>query len=108
MSKLKSKKFWISLAGTVIMIVQLMGVKIDAPYVTEVVNAICAVCVVIGLLDGDNDGLDLKSIGGLDNNKSPDSDSDAEAKDEEKSSEFDAEAKDNEKASDFDSNSESQ
>ncbi len=52
MNKLKSKKFWISLCGIVIMLLQLLGLKIDVPYVSEVVNSVCAVCVVLGLLDG--------------------------------------------------------
>lgn len=50
--KIRTKKFWISLAGIVIMLLQLLGVKVDAPYVNEVINSICAVCVVIGLMDG--------------------------------------------------------
>lgn len=52
MNKLKSKKFWVSLCGIVIMLLQLLGLKIDVPYVSEVVNSVCAVCVVLGLLDG--------------------------------------------------------
>lgn len=50
--RLKTKKFWISLAGMVIMFLQLLGVKIDVPYVNEIINSVCAICVFIGLLDG--------------------------------------------------------
>ncbi|MBR2967462.1 MAG: hypothetical protein IKC35_01630 [Clostridia bacterium] len=53
-NKFKTKTFWISLAGMIIMLLQLLGVKIDAPYVNEVVNAVCAICVFVGLLSGDS------------------------------------------------------
>lgn len=55
--KLRSKRFWLSLCGTVIMLLQLFGVKIDVPYVNEIINSICAVLVLIGLMDdgGGND-----------------------------------------------------
>lgn len=51
LQRIKTKKFWISLVGIVIMLLQLFGVKVDAPYVNEVVNSICAVLILIGLLD---------------------------------------------------------
>lgn len=49
--KLKSKKFWISLAGAAIMLLQLLGVRIDVPYVSEIISSICAACVLVGLLE---------------------------------------------------------
>ncbi len=51
LQKIKTKKFWISLSGIIIMLLQLFGVKVDVPYVNEVVNSICAVLILIGLLD---------------------------------------------------------
>ena len=36
----------------VLMLLQLAGVKVDAPYVNEIVNSVCAICVFVGLLDG--------------------------------------------------------
>ncbi|MBE5730762.1 MAG: hypothetical protein E7350_02265 [Clostridiales bacterium] len=50
--KYKTKKFWISLVGMVVLLLQLLGVRVDVPYVNEVVNSICAICVFVGLLDG--------------------------------------------------------
>lgn len=52
-NKFKTKKFWVSLGGMLIMLLQLFGIKVDAPYVNEVINALCGVCVFIGLLSGD-------------------------------------------------------
>lgn len=66
--KYKSKKFWISLVGMVVLLLQLLGVKVDVPYVNEVVNSICAICIFVGLLDG---GSEKKADEGIqDNNDS--------------------------------------
>lgn len=55
--RIRTKKFWISLAGIIIMLLQLFGLKINTPIISEIVNSICAVCVVIGLIgDSDEDG----------------------------------------------------
>ncbi len=51
LQRIKTKKFWVSFAGIIIMLLQLFGVKVDVPYVNEVVNSICAVLILIGLLD---------------------------------------------------------
>lgn len=53
MSKFKSKKFWISLVAAVILLLQLFGLKIDTPYVSEVVSSICAICILVGLMADD-------------------------------------------------------
>lgn len=50
-NKLRSKKFWFSLAGAVILLLNLLGFRVDAPYVNEVLNAICGVLIVVGLMD---------------------------------------------------------
>ena len=50
--KIRTKRFWISLVGMVIMLLELFGVRVDAPYVNEIVSSVCAVCVLCGLLDG--------------------------------------------------------
>ena len=46
--KLRSVKFWLSLAGAVVIALQLFGVKVSAPYINEVVSAVCSVFVVLG------------------------------------------------------------
>ena len=53
--KLKSKKFWLSLAGVTVMLLQLFGIKVDGPYVNEIVDSICAVLILIGLIDPQTD-----------------------------------------------------
>ena len=50
--KFKTKKFWLSFAGVIILMLQLFGVKVDAPYVNEIVDSICAVLILVGLMDG--------------------------------------------------------
>ena len=50
-NKLRSKKFWFSLAGAGILLLNLLGFRVDAPYVNEVLNAICGVLIVVGLMD---------------------------------------------------------
>ena len=55
LKKLKSVKFWLSLAGAVVIVLQLFGMKISAPYVNEVVSAICSVFVVLGIMVPDAD-----------------------------------------------------
>ena len=50
-TKFRSKKFWFSLVGAVVMLLNVLGIKINAPYVNEVLNAVCAVFIVVGLLD---------------------------------------------------------
>ena len=54
LKKLKSVKFWLSLSGAVVIVLQLFGLKISAPYVNEVVSAICSVFVILGIMVPDN------------------------------------------------------
>jgi uncharacterized membrane protein len=51
--KLRSKKFWLSLAAAVVVLLQCLGVKIDAPVVNEAVCTVCGVLVLIGLITDD-------------------------------------------------------
>ena len=54
LKKLKSVKFWLSLSGAAVIVLQLFGLKISAPYVNEVVSAICSVFVILGIMVPDN------------------------------------------------------
>lgn len=54
LNKLKSVKFWLSLSGAVVIVLQLFGLKISAPYVNEVVSAVCSVFVILGIMVPDN------------------------------------------------------
>ena len=55
LSKIKSVKFWLSLTGAVVIVLQLFGLKISAPYINEVVSAICSVVVVLRIMVPDAD-----------------------------------------------------
>ena len=47
---IKKKGFWASVAGAVVLILQLFGIKAPLPYVNEAVSGFCAVLVMLGLL----------------------------------------------------------
>lgn len=48
--KMKHKSFWLTLVGAVIMFLQLLGVKVDAPYINEIINAFCAIAIILGIM----------------------------------------------------------
>ncbi len=48
--KMKNASFWMSLSGAVVMVLQCLGVKVSAPYVNEVISAICSVFVIVGIM----------------------------------------------------------
>ncbi len=52
--KLKSTRVWLAIAGAVIMALQAVGVKVDAPVVNEVISAVCAVLVILGFMKSDS------------------------------------------------------
>lgn len=54
--KMKSKTFWLALAGAIVVFLQTAGVKVNAPYVNELVTAFCAVLVVVGIIKDDKKG----------------------------------------------------
>ena len=54
-NKLKSVKFWLSLTGAVVLVLQLLGVKISAPYINEIASAVCSVFVILGIMVPDNE-----------------------------------------------------
>lgn len=49
MEKLGSKKFWAALVALLVMLARLFGVKLNAPYVNEIIDSVCAVCILIGI-----------------------------------------------------------
>lgn len=48
--KLKSKRFWLTLVGAVIVLLQAIGLKVDVPAVNEIVTAICSIGIVLGVM----------------------------------------------------------
>lgn len=71
-NKLKSYSFWVSLTAGIILVIncflEQFGMKIDDVFVNSLVNSICGVLVILGLLTNtnsktvltkDDEGLDL-------------------------------------------------
>ena len=54
LEKIKSVKFWLSLSGAIVIVLQLFGLRVSAPFVNEVVSAICSVFVILGIMVPDN------------------------------------------------------
>lgn len=48
--KMKSVKFWLSLTSAVVLVMQLLGLKISAPYINEIASAVCSVFVILGIM----------------------------------------------------------
>ena len=48
--KLRTKSFWVQLAGAVVLLLGLFGVKIDGPYAGEITEALCSLLIILGLI----------------------------------------------------------
>jgi uncharacterized membrane protein len=53
MKRLKTKSFWVGLAGAVMLILQAFGLKINAPVVNEVISSLCAIAILFGVMVDD-------------------------------------------------------
>ena len=51
--KLKTKSFWLTVVGAVIMLLQAFGLKINVPVVNEIITALCSVAIVMGIMIDD-------------------------------------------------------
>lgn len=54
--KLGNYGFWLSLAGAVVYLLQACGIKIEQPVVEGVVNGVCGVLIVLGIINNPNKG----------------------------------------------------
>lgn len=54
--KLKNYGFWLSLAGAVVYLLQACGVKIEQPMVEGIVNGVCGILIVLGIINNPNEG----------------------------------------------------
>lgn len=54
--KFRNYGLWISLISAVLMILQSMGLKFDAPYVNEIITSILGVLVALGIISNPSDG----------------------------------------------------
>lgn len=52
--KLRSKSFWMSLIGALLVFLQTLGFTLDLPAVSEAVSAGLALLVVMGIISGDD------------------------------------------------------
>jgi uncharacterized membrane protein len=74
---LKKKGFWAAVAGLIGLVTQLTGLKIDAPAVNEIINGVCALLVVLGLMTAADAAAARKEIEKTD--KEPDGKSSGDA-----------------------------
>ena len=51
--KLKTKSFWLTIVGAVIMLLQAFGLKINGPLVNEIITALCSIAIVTGIMIDD-------------------------------------------------------
>ena len=51
--KLKTKSFWLSVCGSIIVLLQAFGLKIDVPLVNEIITALCSIAIVLGVMIDD-------------------------------------------------------
>lgn len=51
--KLKSKTFWLTLVGAVVVLLQAFGLRVDVPVLNEVITAVCSVAIVAGVMIDD-------------------------------------------------------
>lgn len=54
--KFKNYGLWVSLISAVLMILQAIGLKIDLPYVNEIITSILGVLVTLGIISNPSDG----------------------------------------------------
>lgn len=55
-NKYKNYGLWISLASSILMLLQAFGLKFDMPYVNEIITSILGVFVALGIISNPSDG----------------------------------------------------
>ena len=50
---MKTKSFWLALVSAIIVLLQALGIKVDAPAVNEIITALCSVAIVMGIVIDD-------------------------------------------------------
>lgn len=58
--KIKNYGFWISLASSIFLLLQALGLRIDIPVFNEVVTALMGVLVVLGIVSNPSQGSGYK------------------------------------------------
>lgn len=61
-NKIKTKSFWVEFAGAVILILQTFGLKINVPVVNEVISALCAIAILVGVMVDDTKKSEVTKI----------------------------------------------
>lgn len=58
--KLKNYGFWLSLAGAIVIFLQAVGIRINVPYVNEIITAFMGILVVLGIISNPSSGKGYK------------------------------------------------
>lgn len=48
--RLQSKAFWVALASALVLLAQQLGFKVDSEMITNVVNTICTLGIILGVI----------------------------------------------------------
>lgn len=54
--KCKNYGFWLSLSGAFVYLLQACGLSIEQPVVEGIVNGVCGVLIVLGIINNPNEG----------------------------------------------------
>ncbi|MEG1509525.1 MAG: phage holin [Clostridia bacterium] len=54
--KFKNYGFWISLISAIVLFVQVLGFKVDVPYVNEVASTFLEILIILGIVSNPNSG----------------------------------------------------
>ena len=47
--KIRTKSFWMSLAAGIVLVLQTLGVRVDVPYLNEILEAVCTLLMLLGV-----------------------------------------------------------
>lgn len=58
--KLKNYGFWLSLAGAIVIFLQAVGIRMNVPYVNEIITSFMGILVVLGIISNPSSGKGYK------------------------------------------------
>lgn len=56
LKRMKNYGFWISIVSAILILLQAFGLKIDLPYINEIVSAVLGLLVILGIVNNPTDG----------------------------------------------------
>lgn len=63
--RVKNYGFWLSMVSAIVILLQALGLKVNLPYVNEVVTAVLGVLVMLGIVSNPTDGSGYGDSAGL-------------------------------------------